>query len=58
METKKVEDMSTAELGLAYGKTVERIYQQQIQCNVLEKELNCRHESTPEAVVEEPEDGE
>ena len=46
MEPKKVEDMSTAELGLAYGSLVEQIYKGQMQCNAVENELNKRHEDT------------
>jgi hypothetical protein len=41
-EQKKVEDMTTAELGLAYGKLVEQVYRAQIQVNMIEAELKTR----------------
>jgi hypothetical protein len=51
-EQKKVEDLSTAELGLAYGKTVEKIYQMQMQAQAIEGELNTRREQKDEDTCE------
>jgi hypothetical protein len=51
-EQKKIEDMNTAELGMAYGQYVEQVYRAQIQVNLLEKELMKRN------VPEETEDAE
>ncbi|MHC4649105.1 MAG: hypothetical protein ACYTBJ_26945 [Planctomycetota bacterium] len=43
-QTKNVKDMTTAELGICYGKTIETVYKLQLQANTIENELNKRHE--------------